>query len=394
MQDMIIVFNCGSSSIKFALIHPQTTQIELSGLAEKLGQKDSNISFKYQNNKITETLSGGSYEAAFNKIKDQLLKLNLIQRIHAVGHRVVHGGVYFKSSVMIDNDVLMKLKEVTPLAPLHNPANIAGIEFCQKILANLPQVAVFDTAFHQTMSQEVYNYAIPHELAEKHHIRKYGFHGISHHYVSQEVAKLTAQATANVIVAHLGNGASVTAVKAGKSVDTSMGMTPLDGLVMGTRSGTIDPGIFNFLAQNLDMSVDETNTMLNKKSGLLGLCDHNDMREIEALTLQKDTRAELAIDLFCHRLAQFIAGYLIYFDHFDGLVFTGGIGENSTTIRAKTIEKLKNVGFAIDKKHNQSHGQKNHHRIDSQDSLPIFVINTNEELMIANDTALLTGGKS
>ena len=290
----------------------------------------------------------------------------------------------FDSSVIITDDSLDKMKEIIPLAPLHNPANIEGIEFCQKIFPSLPQVAVFDTAFHQTIAKHVAEYAIPRELTDNYHIKKYGFHGTSHSYVSKEAAKIIGKEKGNFIVAHLGNGCSLSAVVNGESVDTTMGFTPLDGLIMGTRSGAVDAGIFRFLANNLGWNAHKITDVLNKESGLQGICGHNDMREIEDLAFNKnDENAKLAIEMFCHRVAHYVASYMMYFENFDSLVFTGGIGENGSVMRNDIIKKLENIGFKIDTNKNEKRGET---FISAENSHRIMVVSTNEELMIALDT--------
>ncbi|APA82148.1 acetate/propionate family kinase [Francisella tularensis] len=377
----ILVLNCGSSSVKFALINPHTSQSLVTGLAENIATKNCKVVFKAEH-KIEKYLENGSYKDVFEMLKDFLVENRHLEKIVAIGHRVVHGGQYFSKSVLINADSLEKIKACIALAPLHNPAHIEGIRFCQQIFPELPQVAVFDTAFHQTMPSYIAEYAIPYELTHKHNIRKYGAHGTSHKYVSQQAAKILTQQKANVIVAHLGNGCSITAVVDGKSIDTSMGLTPLDGLVMGTRSGCIDPSIFAYISDNLGWSVTEITNMLNKQSGLLGICGHNDMREVSQLAAKGDSLAKLAIEIFCHRVAKFVASYMIYFNKLDALVFTGGIGENAANIRKNIISKLANLGFAIDHQKNSN----SETFINGKNSHNIMVIATNEELMIAQET--------
>lgn len=377
----ILVLNCGSSSVKFALINPNTTESLLTGLAENIGSKNCKISFKSKV-KTQKNIENGLYSDVFNEIKQFLSAEGYLNKISAIGHRVVHGGKFFSKSVLINQDSLQKIKDCIPLAPLHNPAHIEGIIFCQQIFPNLAQVAVFDTAFHQTIPNYVADYAIPRELTEKYNIKKYGAHGTSHKYVSQQAAKILGKQKSNVIVAHLGNGCSITAVVDGKSMDTSMGLTPLDGLVMGTRSGAIDPSIFAYILDNLGWDIIEITNMLNKKSGLLGICGHNDMREVSELAAQGDDLARLAIEMFCHRVAKFVASYILYFKDFDALVFTGGIGENAVNIRENIISKLNNIGFELDTEKNN----KSDLFISSANSHKIMVIATNEELMIAQET--------
>lgn len=377
----ILVLNCGSSSVKFALINTNTSESLLTGLAENIGAKSCRVIFKAQE-KIITPIENGQYKDIFTLLKEFLEENNHLEKISAIGHRVVHGGQYFSKSVLIDDDSLQKIKDCIPLAPLHNPAHIEGITFCQQIFPSLPQVAVFDTAFHQTMPNYVAEYAIPRELTEKHGVRKYGAHGTSHKYVSQQAAKILGEDKANVIVAHLGNGCSITAVVDGKSIDTSMGLTPLDGLVMGTRSGEIDPSVFAYLSDNLGWDITEITNMLNKKSGMLGLCGHNDMREVSELVEADNKDAKFAMDVFCHRIAKFVGSYLVYFKKFDGLVFTGGIGENAKDVRQNVITKLANLGFELDNDKNH----KSETFINTENSHNIMVVATNEELMIAQET--------
>ncbi|APC96946.1 acetate/propionate family kinase [Francisella frigiditurris] len=381
----VLVLNCGSSSVKFALINPLKNQTAFSGLAENISQKNCKVSFK-ANKKIEIAIENGKYEDVFSQIKAYMQDNGYLSTVSAVGHRVVHGGQYFDSSVLITENVIEKIKKCITLAPLHNPANVDGIEYCERIFPKLPQVAVFDTAFHQTIEKYVAEYAIPRELTDKYHIRKYGFHGTSHNYVSKQAAKLLNKERGNFIVAHLGNGCSLSAIVDGKSVDTSMGFTPLDGLIMGTRSGSIDAGIFSFLAKNLGWNVEKISSVLNKESGLLGICGHNDMREIRELAAKGHTDASLAIKMFSQRVAKFVASYMIYFDTLDALVFTGGIGENANTIRKNIVDKLSNIGFEIDSAKNDA---KDQIYINSDRSHKIMVVPTNEELMIAKDTLQL-----
>jgi acetate kinase len=379
----VLVLNCGSSSVKFALINTDSNETLFSGLAENISQKNCCVTFKAEDKQVIH-IENGRYDDVFTKVKQYLEETGYLESVIAVGHRVVHGGQYFSGSVIACEDSISKMKECIALAPLHNPANIEGIEFCQRIFPKLPQVAVFDTAFHQTIAKYVSEYAIPRELTDNYHIKKYGFHGTSHQYVSQQAAKLLGKENGNFIVAHLGNGCSLSAVIDGKSVDTSMGFTPLDGLIMGTRSGTIDAGVFGFLAKNLGWNVDKITDVLNKQSGLLGICGENDMRGVEELAfIKNDIHAKQAIEMFCHRVAQFVASYMIYFRSFDGLVFTGGIGENGSTIRSGIISKLQNIGFKVDEQKNSTRGEI---FINAKNSYNIMVVQTNEELMIAKET--------
>jgi acetate kinase len=381
----ILVLNCGSSSVKFALINLTNSESVLTGLAEAIGSKDCRITFK-SSEKINIKIPNGQYRDVFNQLKLFLENGKYIDVISGVGHRVVHGGSFFSKSVVINDSVLNKIEECVPLAPLHNPANIEGIKFCQNIFPNLKQVAVFDTAFHQTIPQHISEYAIPRELTDTYHIKKYGFHGTSHQYISEQASKLLNINSGDFIVAHLGNGCSVTAVVDGKSMDTSMGFTPLDGLIMGTRSGTIDPGVFDFIHNALGKDIHEISNILNKKSGVLGICGHSDMREIGDLASNGDEMAILAIKMFSHRVAKFISSYMIYFKDIDALVFTGGIGENSSAIREQIVSELNSLGFVIDFNKNSDRSSI---FINQKNSKNIMVIATDEELMIAKDTQAL-----
>ncbi|MCP5505023.1 MAG: acetate kinase [Chlamydiales bacterium] len=351
----VFVLNCGSSSIKFQLIEPESGNVLLKGIAENL--KTPRATLKWSNH--SKSLENSDYRFAL----DEILKLFEHEKIIAVGHRVVHGGETFTKSIKIDEEVLNKIKELSHLAPLHNPVNALGIEIMQEKFPELPQVAVFDTAFHQTLPEKAYLYAIPYEYYEKHQVRRYGFHGTSHRYVVKEGAKKIGKPLeeTSFISCHLGNGCSIAAVEKGKSIDTSMGLTPLEGLVMGERSGDLDPSIVGFLADHLKISSDEVIETLNKKSGLLGISGVSaDMR---LLLESQEKRAKIAIDIFCYRLAKYIAAYLVPLKKIDGVIFTGGIGENSEVIRNLVMDQLKPF------------------------HLKALVIPTNEELMIAQDAA-------
>ena len=377
------VLNCGSSSIKSAIIDTQTGQRMIEILAERLGQPNSDLVFKYQGQKYQQRVASGSYADTFNQIYQFLLEHHLLDQLVVVGHRVVHGGCDFNQPALIDQDVMHLIEKNRPLAPLHNGANKAGIEFCQKLLPELPQIAVFDTAFHQSMPKTSYQYAIDQTLAQDYQIRKYGFHGTSHQYITQTFSQRHEIDYPNIIVAHLGNGCSVTAVKDGQSYDTSMGFTPLDGLVMGTRSGTIDPGVFGYVAQQLGWDSQKMTTVLNKESGLLGLCGDNDMRDIEARVEKGDVAASDALALFCQRIASYVASYWRYYERFDGLVFTGGIGENSPVVRQQVIQALLNLGLALDQSANDAMIKQPAGLINANGSPRIDVIPTDEENMIA-----------
>jgi acetate kinase len=393
-KSLVLVFNCGSSSIKFALLEPTSGESVFKGLVQKIGLPDADIQWQFDGKKQTQNLGNTNYTAALQVIVDKIRATDdLFTRIFAVGHRVVHGGEEFKDAANIDNEVLAAIKKCIELAPLHNPANIQGIEAAQKALPGLPQVAVFDTAFHQTMPKEAYIYPIPYELYTEHKIRRYGFHGTSHKYVSQEAARLLKKDIQECyfVTAHLGNGCSAAAIAKGESVDTTMGMTPLEGLVMGTRSGDIDPTIIEYLVNNLGYSLKDAMATLNKKSGMLGISqESSDMRTIEDKVMANDKQATLAFDIFCYRLAKYIAAYAVTLGKLDALIFTGGIGENSPMVRAKTLGMLKMLGFVLDEKSNLANGKQSNHLISAESSKHLaLVIPTNEELMIARETAAL-----
>lgn len=390
---LVFVLNCGSSSLKFSLIDNQTQQEVLSGLADALGSQAPIIKYKYQGAKQTINLAADSaHQVAVNTIVTLLSELGLDSKVSVVGHRVVHGGELFTQSAIIDDKVLEQLNKLSKLAPLHNPANIIGIEAAKVAFPHLKQVAVFDTAFHQTMPEHAFIYALPYDLYETHGIRRYGFHGTSHYYITQQAAITLEKPVdeVNIISAHLGNGASVTAIKNGKSVDTSMGLTPLEGLVMGTRTGDLDPAISHYMIEQLGYSNEDVNTVFNKKSGLLGISQlSNDCRIIEEQALAGHKGAQLALDVFCYRLAKYIASYTVPLGRLDALVFTGGIGENSDVIRAKVLNQLSIFGFELDSDANLAARFGQEGQITSQQGPKALVIPTNEELIIALDSLAL-----
>ncbi len=384
MKKDIIVLNCGSSSIKFAIIDAVTGDTSLSGLAENLGNDNAVLSFKVKGEKTEQALTKGALH------KDALADIQHVIAAQpvapiAVGHRVVHGGETFKDAVLIDNAVKQAIADYAVMAPLHNPANLAGIESAQQAFPELPHVAVFDTAFFQTMPQHAYLYALPKKLYEEHGIRRYGFHGSSHQFVSARAAEMLHKPLeqTNLITAHLGNGCSVAAIKQGKAVDTSLGFTPLEGLVMGTRCGDIDPSLPGILSQLLDKPMTEIDSILNKSSGLLGLSGlSNDCRTLEEAAQKGDENAQLALTIFCYRLAKYIGAYLVVTGPLDALVFTGGIGENSSFIRETTLSMLAHMGFSMDADKNMAarFGQSGNI---AQQGVPILVVPTNEEWVIA-----------
>ncbi|GGX91912.1 acetate kinase [Vogesella alkaliphila] len=392
MTHHTLVINCGSSSLKFALIDAASQQTTVTGIAEKLGLADACISFKQDGKKVELTLAQGDHAGAMKAILSYFDERGLTGSVIAIGHRVVHGGETFKQSTLIDDSVIAAIEDCARLAPLHNPAHLLGIRTAMECFPGLPQVAVFDTAFHQSMPEQAYLYAVPMALYREHGVRRYGFHGTSHRYVTAEAAAMLGKPLAEsaFVCAHLGNGASVAAVLNGKSVDTSMGLTPLEGLVMGTRSGDIDPGIFGYLAAELNTDVQGVSDILNKQSGLLGLSElSSDCRELEDAAAAGHAGAQIALEVFAYRLAKQIAAMTVALGRLDALLFTGGIGENSPLLRAKVIKLLGFLGLALDPAANDAAFRGKAGRITRDGSTPALVINTNEELMIALDTAAL-----
>lgn len=393
MQKTILVINSGSSSIKFSLIDQKDHSLVISGLAEELGSSAARIAFKYNGEKIEESLIGGDHEKAMARILEELDARKLRDSIVAVGHRVVHGGERFKHSQLIDDEVIAGIEAAIPYAPLHNPAHLLGIKATKKVLPELPQVAVFDTAFHQTMPDFAYRYAVPTDWYENYGVRRYGAHGTSHRYVAQEAAQqldIPLEDSAFVI-AHLGNGASLTAVLNGESVDTTMGFTPLEGISMGTRSGDIDPAVMPYMMEKLDVDAKEIVNILNKKSGHLGVSGFSsDMREIEEAATKGDKNAKLAIDIFVHRAAKFIASLMTSLPRVDAIVFTAGVGENSSTIRQQIVDRLAVFDYELDAEANDEMVRGHQGVISDPASPVVMVVNTNEELMIAIDTDQLT----
>lgn len=387
-MSLTLVLNCGSSSLKFALLDPEDGQAILMGLAEKLFEAGPLLSLKVAGQKHIVALPRQGHAEAMQGILRVLREQGLAEQVSIIGHRVVHGGEAFKQATPITPAVIAQIEACVPLAPLHNPANLLGIRAAMEAFPDLPHVAVFDTAFHQTMPEVAYRYALPEYLYKTHGVRRYGFHGTSHQYVTQKAAQMLGIELSQscFISAHLGNGCSLTAVKGGQSVDTSMGLTPLEGLVMGTRSGDVDPGIHAFLAENLKLSLAEVTDLLNKKSGLLGLSGlSNDMRELEQAASEGHVGAKLATQVFCYRLAKYAAALSVPLGRLDALIFTGGIGENSSLIRAKTLSLLGVLGFEVDKEAN-ARAVQGRAGIISLGRPIAMVVNTNEELMIARQT--------
>lgn len=390
----ILVINCGSSSLKYQLIDMNGEKVLAKGLVERIGIEGSRIKHDTTGKErviIEEPMKDHkrALELVLEAIVDEKYgAIKSMDEIGAVGHRVVHGGEDFANSVIIDEEVMAALERNIDLAPLHNPPNIMGIEACQELMPDTPMVAVFDTAFHQTIPADNYIYPLPYEYYEKYKIRRYGFHGTSHKYVSQRAAEILGKDIKDlkIVTAHLGNGSSVTAVKGGKSIDTSMGFTPLEGLTMGTRSGDIDPAIIPFLMEKEGLTFEEVNNMLNKKSGVLGISGvSSDFRDLEIAAEEGNERAKLALDIFANRVRKYIAAYAAQMSGIDVLVFTAGIGENSASMRELICNGLEFLNIVIDKELNNVRGEE---AIVSKNigGVTIMVIPTNEELMIARDT--------
>ncbi|CAM2922056.1 acetate kinase [Vibrio rarus] len=397
MSKLVLVLNCGSSSLKFAIVDADNGDEHLTGLAECLHLPEARIKWKLDGKHEAALGNGAAHDEALTFIVDTILasRPELSEQLGAVGHRVVHGGEKFTESVLIDDAVVAGIEECAALAPLHNPAAIIGIKAAQKAFPTLPMSAVFDTAFHQTMPEEAYLYALPYNLYKEHSIRRYGMHGTSHLFIARETAEQLGKPAdeLNIINCHLGNGASVCAIKNGKCVDTSMGLTPLEGLVMGTRCGDIDPAIIFHLHDSLGYTVDQINTMLTKESGLQGLTEvSSDCRFVEE-NYGKKEEATRAMNVFCHRLAKYVAGYTATLEgRLDAIVFTGGIGENSAPIREMVLNRLGVFGIEVDGEANLKARFGGEGTITAADSrIPAMVISTNEELVIAEDTARLAG---
>jgi acetate kinase len=387
---VVLVLNCGSSSAKFAVIDAKTRHELVSGIAQRLGSPQATLDFKIEGRKESRLLHGAGHDAALRAVVALLQEAGIADQIAGIGHRVVHGGAKFSGSMPITPAVVAKIEECIPLGPLHNPANLLGIRISQELFPALPQVAVFDTAFHQTMPPRAYLYAVPYEWFTKHEVRRYGFHGTSHRYVSQEAVKQLGLDPEDhaIVTCHLGNGCSLAAVRNGQSMDTTMGLTPVDGVVMGTRSGSIDPSIIAHMKKELGCTADHVMDELNKKSGLLGISGlSNDMRTLQEAAQNGHERAALAIDKFCYSVAKAAAGMIVSLGRVDALVFTGGIGENAVAVRAQIVELLGFAGFALDAHANALHGRALRGRITRSTSPMAAVIPTNEELMIAMDTA-------
>lgn len=389
----ILVLNSGSSSLKYQLIDMTNEEVIAKGNFERIGQNNSFLTHKVGEEKHLIECPVKNHEEAIKVVLEQFTNseygvIKSLREIDAVGHRLVHGGEKFASSVVITDEVIEKVKECSSLAPLHNPAGILGIEACQRLMPETPMVGVFDTAFHQTMPKEHYIYPIPYEYYEKYGIRKYGFHGTSHRFVSERVAELMGgqRADLKIVTCHLGQGASLAAIKGGKCLDTSMGLTPLAGIPMGTRCGDIDPAIIKYLMDTENLSIQEVDTILNKKSGALGISGVSpDFRDIEVEADKGNERAKLALDNYNYLVAQYVGRYAVTLQGIDAIVFTAGIGENAATTRKGICDNLEFMGIKLDEKKNATRGQEI--EISAPDSkIRVFVIPTNEELVIARDT--------
>ena len=390
----ILVINCGSSSIKYQLYEMKKKEVLASGFLEKIGEETSMLFHKRGKKSIQIEKKISNHKQGLCLVVDVLLSkekgaIKSTSEIFAIGHRVVHGGEDFVESALITGKVIEIIDKYKDLAPLHNPPNLMGIEAAKEMFPEVPQVAVFDTAFHQTIPQEAYLYALPYEFYEKDKIRRYGFHGTSHRYVSKRAAEILSRPLEelDIITCHLGNGCSMTAVKRGKSIDTSMGFTPLEGLVMGTRSGDIDPAIIFFLSKKRNLSLEEIDEILNKKSGLLGISGvSNDLRENRKEAKKGNTRAKLAIDIFCYRIKKYIGAYIAILGRLDALVFTGGIGESATKVRASICDNMKFLGIELEPAKNASCHKQEAIISNTNSLVKVLVIPTDEEMVIAEDT--------
>ena len=391
----ILVINCGSSSLKFQLINSDDDTVMAKGLCERIGSEGSQMEYAANGGEkeIIKVDMPDHAAAAENVINTLIDKdkgvIGDLSQIDAVGHRIVHGGEKFASSVIIDDEVIKAIEECNDLAPLHNPANIVGIKACMKVMPNIPQCGVFDTAFHQTMPKKAYLYGIPYEYYEKYKVRKYGFHGTSHSYVSKRAAEILGIPYENskIVVCHLGNGASICGVLNGKSIDTSMGLTPLDGLIMGTRSGSFDPAVIEFLMNKENKSISEIMTELNKKSGVLSLAGigSSDFRDITKEMLAGNERAEMTIDTFCYKVVQYIGAYMTAMHGLDAIVFTAGLGENNFRVRKKISSYFDYLGVEIDDEAN-SHDRTEIVISKESSKIKVIQVPTNEELKIAQET--------
>lgn len=393
-MDKTIAINAGSSSLKFQLYEMPAETVITKGIVERIGLKDSIFTISVGDEKVTEIVDIPDHEVAVQMLLEKLLEHKIISsydEITGVGHRVVHGGEVFPESVVIDDQVIEKIEELSELAPLHNPANVIGIKAFRKVLPNIVSVAVFDTAFHQTMPPASFLYSLPYSYYENYGIRKYGFHGTSHKYVSERAAELLGRPIEELrlITCHLGNGASIAAIEGGKSMDTSMGFTPLAGVSMGTRSGNIDPALIPYIMEKTDKTAEQVLDVLNKESGMLGVSSiSSDLRDLEKAAAEGNDRAELALEVFVDRIHKYIGSYAARMNGVDAIIFTAGIGENSTFIREKVLRGLEFMGVYWDQALNQIHGEEAFINY-PHSPVKVIVIPTNEELMIARDVETL-----
>ena len=392
----VLVINCGSSSLKYQLIDSETEVALAVGLCERIGIDGRLNHTPNGGEKVVIEQAMPDHEVAIRMVLDALTNENYgviknLDEIDAIGHRLVHGGEKFTKSVIIDDEVIAGVEECSPLAPLHNPANLIGVRACQAIMPGVPNIGVFDTAFHQTMEPVAYMYGLPYEYFEKYKVRRYGFHGTSHSFVSKRAIQMLNLDPDNskIIVCHLGNGSSISAVKNGKVVDTSMGMTPMEGLVMGTRCGDMDPTIVEYLAHSLNKSLEEVMVILNKKSGVLGISGvSSDFRDLDKASNEGNERAKLAVEVFSYRTAKYIGSYIAAMNGVDAIVFTAGLGENNIVVREQVLNHFGYMGITLDKEANQIRGEEK--IISTPDSkVTVAVIPTNEELAIAHETVAL-----
>lgn len=396
----VLVLNCGSSSAKFAVIDPGSSRELTSGIAQRLCSKEASLDWKRDGKKSSRPISGAGHEEALRAVVDLLREAGLADGLLGVGHRVVHGGSKFSGSIAITKEVVAMIEECIPLGPLHNPSNLTGIRIAGELFPGLLQVGVFDTAFHQSMPPVAYTYPVPLEWRDRLGVRRYGFHGTSHRFVARQTLLRTGFPHDDhaIITAHLGNGASLAAVRNGKSIDTTMGLTPLEGVMMGTRSGSVDPAIIGYVAGALGQPEAKVLDALNKQSGLLGVSGlSNDMRAVEEAAAKGHERARLALEIFCYVLAKAVAALVVPLGRLDALAFTGGIGENSTEVRARVLGQLGFLGLTLDPALNAVHGREKQGRITTGLRPQAVVVPTNEELMIALDTAEIAqscGGRS
>jgi acetate kinase len=391
----VLVINAGSSSLKYSLVDADDGTASGFGVVERIGEPNGLVHHQGPDGSTDEEREVRTHEDALRIALDSFATHGPSlddTTIHAIGHRVVHGGDRFSAPSLIDDDLVQAVEELVPLAPLHNPANLEGIEVARRLFPDVPHIAVFDTAFHQTLPEHAYTYAVPREWAEEHHIRRYGFHGTSVAFVAAEAARMLDKPAddCRLIVLHLGNGASATAVDGGRSVETSMGFTPLEGLVMGTRSGDVDPALPAHMHRHLGWSIDDIDKMLNRESGLKGLVGHNDFRELARLREEGDETAKLAFQVYCHRLRKYVGAYYAVLGEVDAIVFTGGIGEHSVELRAEALAGLSRLGIEVDLERNAGAGAAPRDVSSNESSVAVLVIPTNEEWEIARQALTVT----